>query len=74
MKDQMNLFDYKKPGHKSKPYDYSFNRYIGQKVKFWITGEVGKIIEIGPYYTSVLCDHVVMAGTPTTICPVEDKK
>ena len=36
-----------------KPCEYSFPRYIGQRVVFWRDGLQGVITEIGPYYTTV---------------------
>ena len=55
-----------------KPCDYRFQRYIGQKVKFWRNGIVGTVAGIEPYYTKVRTRYGILAGTPTTICPVED--
>lgn len=47
---------------------YRFERKLGQKVFFWLTGEKGTIVKIEPYYTIVKTDKCYMAGTPTTIC------
>lgn len=76
MKGQMSIFDID-TGEKKKwgPSSYyRFKRYIGQRVKFWRDGETGTITEIEPYYTIVKPDNGGgdMAGTPTTICPIEE--
>ena len=49
---------------------YKFERKLGQKVLFWVTGEKGTIVKIEPYYTIVKTVKCYMAGTPTTICEV----
>ena len=67
----MTIFDLNND-KKSRTAAYSFQRYIGQKVKFWLTGEIGKIVEIEPYYTIIETDECIMAGTPTTICQAEE--
>lgn len=54
------------------PTVYNFKRYIGQRVKFWLTGEVGNVVQIEPYYTIVDTGKCLMAGTPTTICEYEN--
>lgn len=69
MEGQLSIFDLP---DKTVGYKYKFQRYMGQKVKFWRTGEVGKIVAIEPYYTIVETDECIMAGTPTTISPVEE--
>ena len=56
-----------------KPCDYRFQRYIGQKVRFWRDDIVGTITGIEPYYTQVKTKYGILAGTPTTIAPMEDK-
>lgn len=65
---QMNIFDYKP---RLKPYEYSWNRYIGQKVCD-IYGRLLTVKSIEPYYT--ICTDGVRdyAGTSTTIYPVEE--
>lgn len=55
-----------------KPCEYSFSRYIGQKVVFWRDGLQGVITEIGPYYTTVRVGWKEYVGTPTTIAPVKE--
>lgn len=70
---QLSLFDLVPEGEDRKPCEYPFKRYIGQVVEF-NTGEVGEITSIGPYYTEVRTDnHRIMAGTPSTISPMEFK-
>ena len=69
---QLTVFDIHDPIGKRKPCEYSFQRYEGQRVKFWLSGEVGKIVQIEPYYTIVDTGKCLMAGTPTTICPADD--
>ena len=61
-------------GPERKPCEYSFPRYMGQKVRL-SCGAVGKIVEIMPYYTYVHVEknHTIMVGTPTTMAPMEDK-
>jgi len=71
MEGQTSLFDLSDES-KSSASTYKFQRYIGQKVKFWRTGEVGVITEIEPYYTTVATEKTLMAGTPTTIVPMEE--
>lgn len=61
------------PSAERKPSEYSFPRYMGQKVRFWRDGIVGTIICIEPYYTQVKTKYGILAGTPTTIAPMEDK-
>ena len=46
----MTIFDLVNDG---KPCRYKFQRHLGQKVEFWRTGIVGKIVEIREYYTIV---------------------
>ena len=55
-----------------KPCEYSFPRYIGQRVVFWRDGLQGVITEIGPYYTTVNVGDREYVGTPTTIAPVKE--
>lgn len=67
MKGQTNLFDLVNDG---KPCRYRFNRYIGQKVKFWRTGKTGTIVEIEEYYTIVDSKGALLVGTPYDITPI----
>ena len=55
---------------------YRFRRYIGQKVCFWRDNIIGTVTEIYPYYTIIHdeINHRVLAGTPTTICPVNEEE
>lgn len=57
-----------------RPCRYDFHRYVGQRVRFFRSGETGTITEIpGVYYTYVRTDRGRdLVGTPTTICPVEE--
>lgn len=65
IKGQMSIFDFI-PGNKiRKPCQYTFDRYIGQKV--WLLGEIKIIAKIESYYTFTT-DRMV--GTPSTIYPV----
>ena len=67
MRGQLSLFDAKP---KTRPCDYSFQRYIGQRVQFTgyshsHNGEVGEVIGIFPYYTYIkMPDGEVLIGTP----------
>lgn len=60
------------PSAERKPHEYSFQRYMGQKVRFWRDGIVGEIVQIMPYYTYVQTKKGILVGTPTTIAPMED--
>ena len=75
MEGQLSLFDMDTKAEK-RPCDYRFKRYIGQEVLFWLTGDKGKIIRIEPYYTIVDpgTGEGLLAGTPTTICPVNKEE
>lgn len=64
---QLTMFD--TPEDRKRPCDYSFRRYIGQKVRRWRTGEILRITEIKPYYT-YLDDGSV--ATPYDICKIEE--
>lgn len=73
MAGQYSLFDMMPS--ESKPYEYHFKRYLGQKVKF-STGMISlenktySIKEIQSYYTIVVDDKgEEFVGTPTTIYP-----
>ena len=63
---QFYLFDVAKENEK--PCKYSFQRYIGQKVRHTADDKVHVIREIKEYYT-VLEDNMI--GTPYDISPVE---
>ena len=77
MKGQLSIFDVdtKEKKQWGPASYYRFKRYIGQRVKFWRDGETGTITEIEPYYTIVKPDSGGgdMAGTPTTISPIEEE-
>ena len=64
---QIGMFDI--PSENPRPCDYRFQRYIGQEVRRWRTGEIRKITEIKPYYT-YLDDGTV--ATPYDITPVSE--
>jgi len=68
MTGQLTVFDLNN-GPK-RPCDYSFKRYVGQKVHTRNHG-IRTITEIKQYYT-YLSGNIV--GTPTTIWPVEDEE
>ena len=66
MQGQYSVFDQYTSGAR-----YNFKRYLGQRVRFWRDDIEGVIVAIEPYYTIVEADGREMAGTPTTICPVD---
>lgn len=73
---QMTIFDFLKP-EKRRPCDYRFHRYLGQKVRFNhgrdILPGIYTVKEIEKYYTIVIDEGGrELAGTPTTIFPVDD--
>lgn len=69
MTGQMSIFDLRPEGEKKRPCEYSFQRYIGQRVSL-SCGITGKIVVIGQYYTEVKGDDgVIYAGSPTTMAP-----
>jgi len=73
---QYSIYDMPHNGEK-KPYGYSFQRYIGQRVKMKNHGDpeeyavYGKIVEIGPYYTIITDGKRLYAGTRYNLSPVE---
>ncbi len=68
MDGQFTLYDINK---KKRPCEYSFQRFIGQKVR--VRGKVGIIVEIEPYYTTVLQENSdsLICGTPYDLTPLE---
>lgn len=73
MKGQLTIWDAKKP---TRPCDYRFQRYIGQKVELMIGayGHGHKILKgtitgIKPYYTDVKVGSKTYAGTPYNTAP-----
>ena len=58
---------------KKKPYEYDFERFIGQKVWCWIPDEeepkIGEIISFDPYYTEVKVHYEYFALTNLTVKP-----
>lgn len=74
---QLNIWDYASSIEKrAKPYEYNFNRFIGQKVRVWIDDEVfiGKITEFDHYYTFVEVHGEELAFTNKEIAPVDDEE
>lgn len=77
IKGQLSLFDIQEPGHERRPCEYSFQRYIGQRVRSkskYGVQYVGVITGIGPYYTDILTDNgCQIAGTPYDVEPLETR-
>lgn len=72
MNGQLSLFDIRDSTSKSRPCEYTFQRYLGQKVKFnsyLHDDSIHVITAIEKYYT--ILDDGAWVGTPTTIHPVE---
>lgn len=69
MNGQYSIWDYLTDQKNPKPCEYSFLRYIGQKVS--IGGTIGIIEEIEDYYTIVDAGDRYMIGTPTNMCPIK---
>ena len=69
MNGQYSIWDYLTDQNNPKPCEYSFLRYIGQKVS--IGGTIGIIEEIEDYYTIVDAGDRYMIGTPTNMWPIE---
>lgn len=70
MNGQLSIFDIRPAEQAKRPCDYSFKRYIGQKVCASFDNKVHTIAEIEPYYT-ITSDGMV--GTPSTIWPAEEQ-
>lgn len=68
MEGQYSLFD-NAPIRKRKPCEYSFHRYVGQKVSSF--GKTHTIVDIDTYYT-FFEDRTV--GTPHDTFPVDPKE
>lgn len=71
---QLSLYDYLTDQENLRPCDYSFKRYIGQKVGIGYAGyptKIGVITDIEPYYTIVDAGDRYMIGTPTNMWPIE---
>lgn len=69
---QMTIFDIPKEQNKRRPCEYSFQRYIGQRVRLYssIEGIVrGTIVEVKSYYTIIKSNCKLYAGTPTNTAP-----
>lgn len=68
---QTTIFDIPADPNKRRPCEYSFKRYIGQRVRT-ASGKHGKIAGIENYYTHILSDEgELLVGTPTTTAPEE---
>ena len=79
MDGQYSIFDYHP--EKKKPYEYSFKRYVGQKVRASFSckdntpGKIYTVKSIEPYYTIIVDDRgKEYAGTNCTIAPVNDEE
>ena len=72
MKGQYSIYD--TGAENRRPCEYPFQRYIGQPVKFYRTGQTGVITEIiDHYYTVVLlADGSERIGIPWEIDGVEE--
>ena len=72
---QLNIWDYASSVKENlKPYEYEFNRFVGQKVRVWIGDEVfiGKITEFDKYYTFCEVNGEELALTTREIAPLEE--
>lgn len=78
MDGQYSIFDIPEGPGELKPYEYDFQRYIGQRVHISATSGdyIGVITEIGPYYTTVAVKELdcFLAGTATSIYPVDESE
>lgn len=72
---QLSIFDILDPEEKRKPCEYTFQRYIGQRVRSkskYGVDYVGIITGIGPYFTDILTDdRRQIVGTPYDVWPLE---
>lgn len=72
---QLNIWDYASSvEEKPKPYEYDFNRSVGQKVRVWIGDEVfiGKITDFDHYYTFCEVNGEELVLTNKDIAPLEE--
>lgn len=71
---QLTIFDIPEDAHKRKPCEYSFKRYVGQRVRLNITEGIvsGTIVEIEKYYTIVKANGRLLVGTPTNTSPEKE--
>lgn len=78
MDGQYSIFDIPEEPGKLKPYEYDFQRYIGQRVHVCATSGhyIGVVTEIGHYYTTIAVEELdcFLAGTPTTCYPVDESE
>ncbi len=74
MNKQTTIFDLNFNNPNKRPCEYSFQRYIGQKVRISVTeGKLeGKIKGIEPYYTIISVKGREYAGTPYNTYPKEE--
>lgn len=80
---QLNIWDYMTETYSAKseeieakekkPYEYDFERYIGQKVWCWLPEEdepqIGEIVNFDHYYTEVKVNYEYYALTTLTVKP-----
>lgn len=74
MDGQISVWDYLTSiTPKRKPYEYSFQRHIGQRIEIYLQGDmkIGIITEIDPYYTIVSVDGEEFVGTALNVYPYE---
>lgn len=73
---QLNLIDFMSSINPNRrPYEYDFNRYVGQHVRIWIQGEemTGRITAFDHYYTEVITDDgEEYACTHLNVAPIEE--
>jgi len=72
---QLNIWDYASSVKENpKPYEYEFNRSVGQKVKVWLDDEVfiGKITDFDHYYTFCEVNGEELVLTNKDIAPLEE--
>lgn len=70
MDGQLSIFDVRSPQEKRRPCEYSFKRYIGQRVA--TNYHVGIICGIEPYYTRIRkADGSEVVGSPHDLTPLD---
>lgn len=76
MEGQLSIFDVHNAEQKLRPCEYRFKRFMGQRVRLFVTSGIvtGRIIGIEPYYTIIKGDKdgIEWAGTPTNTSPLEE--
>lgn len=73
MDGQTSIFDLEAGKGERRPYEYGWQRYIGQRV-ILLNGKVGTITRIEPYYTEVDTGDCICIGTATTMAPYKGKE